>query len=191
MRPQSTIEDPYKVLGVERNATEDQIRDAYKSKIKISHPDVGGNEEECKRLNSAKDLLLDPQERAAFNAGGVRMSAGDPMAAFFARFGGMGGFRFTGGQGGATFSFHSQRVINVEASMTIADFLFGNKQFKISSAAGEVVIELPAQMQPGQSFNVLLKRDASEEVVLRVRMALRMPTKELNPEQEKLIREIQ
>ena len=182
--------DPYQVLGVSRESSEEQIREAYKKLVKTHHPDLhldekkkADAEEECKKLNAAADILLDKDKKAAYDTPSPQFNATDPMAAFFHAFGGRMGFNVFGGTGGATFSFRSQRVINCEAEMTLADCLLGNKEFEIQSAAGKVVIDLPKRTSPGQSINICIKKDVQGETVLRVQMRLRMPTKELTPEQ--------
>ncbi len=46
--------DPWwKVLGVQENATREDIRNAFRSLSRVHHPDVGGKEEDFKRLNDA------------------------------------------------------------------------------------------------------------------------------------------
>lgn len=51
---------PHAVLGVSRNASEAEIRRAFREKIKQAHPDTGdGNGERVQTLKEAKDALLD------------------------------------------------------------------------------------------------------------------------------------
>lgn len=45
----------YEVLGVKSTATQDDIRNAFRSLSKIHHPDAGGNEEDFKKLRAAYD----------------------------------------------------------------------------------------------------------------------------------------
>lgn len=58
--------DPYAVLGVDVDADPIVIQLAYKARIRQHHPDVAGPEgaEAAKRLNVARDWLLDPKLRA-------------------------------------------------------------------------------------------------------------------------------
>ena len=186
----SPTPNPYEVLGVPKTATEEDIKSAYKQKVKEHHPDVGGDEEACKQLNVAYETLIDKDRRSEYDAGGVKMGSGDPMEAFFRHFGGVGGFRFTGGQGGA-FSFHSQQVIQCMGEMTLGQMLFGDKEFEVSSPVGKVKFPLPPRTSPGQSFNIRVHQDSNGETVIRARVVLRMPTRELTEEEKKVIREIQ
>jgi len=50
--------DPYEILGIDRNATEEQIKARYKELMKRIHPDVGGSNALCQIVNKAyKDLI--------------------------------------------------------------------------------------------------------------------------------------
>jgi curved DNA-binding protein len=63
--------DYYKVLGVERNASEDDIRKAYRKLAMQHHPDRNPNnkqaEERFKEINEAYQVLSDPQKRAHYD----------------------------------------------------------------------------------------------------------------------------
>jgi DnaJ-class molecular chaperone len=68
-------DDPYKILGVSKTATPDEIRLAYRKMAKKHHPDLNpgnkGAEEAFKTLNAANDLLSDSEKRARFDAGEI------------------------------------------------------------------------------------------------------------------------
>ena len=51
------------LLGVNRNATRDEIADAHRRLLIRIHPDRGGSNEAVHRANSARDLLLARAER--------------------------------------------------------------------------------------------------------------------------------
>ncbi len=73
--------DPYKTLGVAKDATADQIRSAYRKLAKKHHPDLNpGNksaEEQFKKVSAAHDLLSDTEKRAQFDRGEID-GAGEP-----------------------------------------------------------------------------------------------------------------
>jgi len=74
-------DDPYKTLGVARDATEPQIRKAYLKLAKTTHPDLNPGdakaEERFKAINVAHDLLQDADQRARYDRGDID-GAGQP-----------------------------------------------------------------------------------------------------------------
>ena len=60
--------DPYKILGLTREATGDDIRRAYRRLAKEYHPDVNPDgEDRFKKITEAYELLLDPDRRAEYD----------------------------------------------------------------------------------------------------------------------------
>jgi hypothetical protein len=59
--------DYYEVLGVDENASGEEIEKAYRHQARKHHPDTGGNEEAMKALNEARDLLSDNESRQAYD----------------------------------------------------------------------------------------------------------------------------
>lgn len=77
------MDDPYKILGLERNATQAQIRSAYRKLAKKHHPDLNPGDAEAEKLfksiSSAHDLLADPEQKGRFDRGEIDMN-GTPRA---------------------------------------------------------------------------------------------------------------
>ncbi|MDO5697228.1 MAG: J domain-containing protein [Dermatophilus congolensis] len=57
----------YETLGVEQSATADEIRTAYRRKLRQAHPDRGGSQADAQRINSAYEALGTPEARAAYD----------------------------------------------------------------------------------------------------------------------------
>ncbi len=86
--------DYYEVLGIDKNATDEDIKRAYRKKAKEYHPDLHPNDPDAaahfKEVNEANEVLSDPDKRARYDQFGFNDPAmgGNP-------FGG-GGFDFNG-----------------------------------------------------------------------------------------------
>ena len=89
--------DYYEVLGIQKGASEAEIKSAYRKLAKKYHPDLNPDNPEAeakfKEINEANDVLSDPDKRARYDQFG---HAGvDPSYA-----GGAGGYSYGGGFGG-------------------------------------------------------------------------------------------
>ena len=115
-------EDYYKILGVSRNASVEEVKKAYRQQALKYHPDRNRDnpnaEEMFKKISQAYEVLKDPEKRAAydryghsaFSQGGNKRRAGspfhDPMDLFREVFG-QGGNIFEDFFGGASFQTKS------------------------------------------------------------------------------------
>ncbi|MEK7536077.1 MAG: molecular chaperone DnaJ [Patescibacteria group bacterium] len=83
--------DYYKVLGIEKNASKEDIKKAFRKLAGEHHPDRGGNESKFKEVNEAYQVLSNDQKRAEYDTYGQTFSG--------AGAGGMGGAGFSGFNG--------------------------------------------------------------------------------------------
>lgn len=77
--------DHYQTLGVGKNATPEEIKKAYRKLASSNHPDKGGDTATFQRIQTAYDVLSDPQKRQQYDM---------PESQGFPGFGGPGGFHF-------------------------------------------------------------------------------------------------
>lgn len=130
-------QDYYKILGVERNATEAQIKSAYRKLARKYHPDVNkdpGAVDKFKDINEAYEVLSDKEKRSRYDSLGANWQSGSDFTpppgfegfnfnnagGYSQSFSNMGGGNFSdffssifgdlmgGGRGGRTQSFNFQ-----------------------------------------------------------------------------------
>jgi molecular chaperone DnaJ len=94
----ATSKDYYNVLGIEKGATKDDVKKAFRKLAHQYHPDKqGGNEQKFKEINEAYQILSDDRKRAEYDTYGNTFNGAGPGAQ------GFGGFDFNGFQGAQNF----------------------------------------------------------------------------------------
>ena len=141
--------DYYEVLGVDRNATEDQIKKAYRTIAIKYHPDRNpGNkeaEEKFKEAAEAYDVLHDPKKRQQYDQfgfdgptgsgfggfGGASMNMDDIFSMFGDIFGGRAGFSGFGG-GRPSAQQHRGSDLRLKVRLSLEEIANGvTKKFKV------------------------------------------------------------
>lgn len=171
------FKDYYKTLGVERTATAEEIKRAYRTLARTYHPDVSkesGAEARFKEIGEAYEVLQDPEKRAAYDQLGNRWREGQEFT--------------RPPDWGAGFEFTPGRSSTADAA-DFSDFfssLFGNfaRQAEASRARGEdhhakIVIPLEDAFH-GATRTITLRApqlDGQGRVALRERtLNVRIPT---------------
>jgi DnaJ-class molecular chaperone len=113
-------EDPYSVLGVSKDASQEDIQKAYRKLAKKLHPDLNpGNkqaEESFKSVSVAYDLLSDPEKRARFDRGEIDASGQErPRHRYYRDFAaaGAGAHPYASSEGFADFAEDSDLFANL------------------------------------------------------------------------------
>src|SRR3954469_22317353 len=129
--------DFYAVLEVERNASEDDIKKAYRKLAMRYHPDRNNGspdaEEKFKQITEAYDVLRDPQKRAAYDRygeAGLRGGGGggfhhvdlsEALGTFMRDFGGFGGVDELFGGGRGSNGPRSGPEVKINVPLTLAE----------------------------------------------------------------------
>ena len=94
--------DYYKILGVDKNIPQKDVREAYRKRAKQFHPDLHPNDPKAKAkflaLNEAYEVIGDPEKRKNYDQYGEQWKDADK-----AESGGFGGFNWGGSGSGSPF----------------------------------------------------------------------------------------
>ncbi|MDP8970821.1 MAG: J domain-containing protein [Actinomycetota bacterium] len=132
------VQDLYEILGVSRDASEDDIKRAYRQRARNLHPDTGGDTEQFKQLTAAYEVLKDPRTRANYDRFGDPRgpggAGGDPFGGFGdlgdlidTLFGGFGGSRTATGPRART-GRRAGRDAVVDVSLTLEEAASGTER---------------------------------------------------------------
>jgi curved DNA-binding protein len=162
--------DYYSTLGVDRNATDDDIKKAYRKLAMKHHPDRGGDEATFKKISEAYDILSDPQKKQIVDLGGDPKNQGGGYGNSFNQgpfefhFGGgvppgmediFGRFGF--GSGFGRQPMKKNKTLNINVDITLEDVLTGkdiNAEITIPGSGKRKMINIaiPAGIEQGQQI---------------------------------------
>jgi len=165
--------DYYKILGVDKNATQDAIKSAYRKLARKHHPDLNPNDKEAhkrfQQINEANEVLSDPEKRKKYDKYGKDWQHSEQFE--HARqqqqrpFSGQGEYSFSGTPGDDEFSdFFSSlfggsgrsrqtkfkgQDYNAELHLNLTDAYKTHKQ-TITVNGKNIRITIPAGVENGQ-----------------------------------------
>ncbi len=173
--------DYYQILGVNKNASKDEIKKAFYKLAHKYHPDKkDGNELKFKEVNEAYQVLSDDNKRAKydqFGSGFENMGQGG----FGGGRGGFEGFDFNGaggfGNGGVEFDFGNLndifsdffggqmggfrtnrtprgRDMQTEINISVVDSILGVEKKMVLGGQKEITIKIPAGIHNGQTLKM-------------------------------------
>lgn len=132
--------DYYKILGVDKNIPQKDVRAAYRKRAKQFHPDLHPNDPKAKAkfqaLNEAYEVISDPDKRAKYDQYGEQWKNADAFGGF-GEAGGAGGSGSYGGAGGNPFEgFDFSQFGGGGGFSSFFENLFGGRGRSQQSAGG-------------------------------------------------------
>ena len=142
--------DYYSILGVNRNATPEEIKKAYRKQAMVNHPDRGGDEAKFKQITEAYEILSNSNKRSAYDNPQPQWGNHNPP-----NFDDMFGTFF--GNGFAQRQPRGNRDITIGARITLLDILQGKSliaTYRLNSGREESVhIDIPPGANHGDTIN--------------------------------------
>lgn len=169
--------DYYSTLGLQRNASEDDIKKAYRKMAMKHHPDRGGDEKTFKQVSEAYEILSDPQKKQmvdmgvdpkAQQAGGPRQQG--PFEFHFNTGNFEDVFSNFGFGGGGPFGFQQRqqqrnKTINITVDLSLEDVLKGkdlDAELAVPNGRKKIInISIPSGIDHGQQIRYQGMGDAS------------------------------
>lgn len=156
----------YETLGVDKNASSDEIKKAYRKLARKYHPDINkdpGAEDKFKEINAAYEILSDDEKRAQYDTYGDNMFGGQSFHDFANAqggadindilrniFGGGGGF------GGFSDGFEPNLDINTKITIPFSAAVNGG-EYTINISGESVKIKIPAGVNSGEKLRIRSK----------------------------------
>jgi curved DNA-binding protein len=170
------FKDYYAALGVARDATQDQIKQAYRKLARKFHPDVSKEtdaEARFKEIGEANEVLKDPEKRAAYDQAGRQWERQRASGSqdFQPPPGWDAGFEFSGrGDEGGASGFSAEDLFGGADHSDFFEALFGRARGARSARAGRPDLHLRGQDHHAKVMVALEDafRGAQRSIVLRL-----------------------
>ncbi len=165
--------DYYKILGITKSATHDEVKKAFRKLAHEHHPDKkGGDDAKFKEASEAYNVLGDEKKRAQYDQFGSGFSGAGGGQGGFNQGQGFGGFDFSGFQGGG---FNGQDVefdlgdifnqffgggrarkgknVRVDVDISFKESIFGTEK-EVRSPDGKLTISIPTGVENRTTLRV-------------------------------------
>lgn len=145
--------DYYQTLGINKNASEDEIKQAYRRMASKHHPDRGGDTQKFQEIEEAYRVLSDPGSKGNYDSGGPQQhhhhggfGGGNPFEDIFRHFG--------GNPFGDIFGRHAHfgprnRTLNAQATITLEEAFYGKELLANITLPDGVDQMLSVKIPPG------------------------------------------
>ena len=157
--------DHYQTLGVDRTASPEDIKRAYRRLASQHHPDKGGDTQQFQAIQQAYDVLSDPTQRQAYDRPQPEFQFG-PGVNF--------GFNFEDVFGMFNQQRQAQaRVLRLSVWITLRDIAAGERRIvSLATATGAhtVEIDIPHAINDGDSVRYLGIGPGGTDIVVQFRI---------------------
>ena len=132
------MKDLYQILGVDRGASDDDIKRAYRRMASQHHPDKGGDKERFQEIQQAYSILSDPEQRQQYDNPGIRVNFNSGPHFNFNDIFEMFGARFHAGA-----DMPQRRAMRLQLWITIVDVMRGGPRIvALTTAHGQSTAEI-------------------------------------------------
>lgn len=159
------MDDHYQTLGIDKSATQDQIKTAYRKLASKHHPDKGGDTSVFQKIQAAYEVLGDPAKRSEYDNPRQKFgpefqfrSSGMSQADFeeiLRNFGGFGGFENIFGQHHTP---RRNRTLNLQTSISLEDAFNGKDlvaNIQLPNGKDQVInVKIPAGINDGTTLRL-------------------------------------
>ena len=189
----------YDILGVAKDASDDDIKKSFREKAKLFHPDTTTDEkdkkkmeEKFKEVSSAYEVLGDPQKRKEYDSPQVNnfnpFGGGNPFG-FNNAFGGnpfdginlsdilnnVHGFRFETNMRGGPSGF-TRNIISHNITISLIKALSGGEiEIPVPSIGQNIKFDLPKPVKPGSNYTIRISGNSNNETLLSLTIDIEMP----------------
>jgi curved DNA-binding protein len=146
------MKDPYKILGLDKSATDEEIKKTYRKLAMEHHPDrTGGDDTRFKEIAEAYSILSDPKKKARLNSSfDLNSVFGDDIFEDFLKnhgFGDMFNNRYGWSQNG------KGRNVQMQLQITLDEAYNGAKR-EIRLGTRVIAIDIPTGVKTGQRLKI-------------------------------------